>query len=489
MLLMDSQNNSLFFAEESNRETEDVELLKRIHTRDEIAFEHLYDKYASIIYSLLMRVLKSVTDADDIMHDIFLNIWNKPSDFEKASQSIFSQIIGIARARALRRKKDKESYKHFHRGDIRNFALYAEPVKPSSNAGYNLPHDTLSIVDTIKKMDSKQQQIFALAFYEGCTSNQIFEVMGISVDRIKILLQTSLISFKSSLMIEKQSTDSINDKYFELCALYCIDFLQGSELLELEGHLASRCTVCNREIVIFKEIIALLTLALQPISPPGELKERILFSSRLASVVKSNSVVSENESVQQTMKHEEPEILKVEKHSRMITWLVIGMILMILGFGYYIYSLLKTMNEQRIFENRQQSLISDLIDGLEGKNAIIGILGAPRVEIISLNSTDSSMAAYGKVFWDPDSGEAIVQVSGLPVISPKQNYNIWIELHNETINVGCFSITHPNDDEKLLKIELKNIKKSEIGEFFITIESKDARSVPTGTKVLTGFKQ
>ncbi len=279
-----------------------------------------------------------------------------------------------------------------------------------------------------------------------------------------------------------------DDKYLGFCALYAIDSLEGADLQEFKLHLKSVCDLCGREISEIKETMALLSTALPQISPSQELKERVLFSARLSQVVKGNVAKPDTSAPPPLSQQEEIVLLPKRRQPVLIIWLIIAMILIIVGFGAYIYSLFKSMNEQHKYSIAQQSKIASLVNDLEQKNAVIDFLESPNVDIVILKGSDIDPPVRGKIFWDLKTGEAILHVSGLPVVSLDKVYQLWASIRKKPYSVGTFSITSSSKRENFFKVMLPNVtSKEEIEEFFITSEVKGGSAILSGEKYLSSL--
>ena len=60
-----------------------MELLKAIAARDEAALAQLYDRYRVILFGLLMRILNNREEAEDVLQEVFLQVWRKAEDFDE----------------------------------------------------------------------------------------------------------------------------------------------------------------------------------------------------------------------------------------------------------------------------------------------------------------------------------------------------------------------------------------------------------------------
>ena len=64
-------------------QTTDVDLLKAIVRQDERALADLYDRYRVILFGLLVRILNSREEAEDVLQEVFLQVWRRAADFDE----------------------------------------------------------------------------------------------------------------------------------------------------------------------------------------------------------------------------------------------------------------------------------------------------------------------------------------------------------------------------------------------------------------------
>ena len=176
---------------------EDLAFLKRIRDGDEAALSSLYDKYSHLLYSLSMRILRSVDDAEDILHDVFLELWNKSDTYQSTKGSFYAWLIALTRNRALARKRSMGIQKQHHPDDINKISLHTEfghkelSVTPLVNEKRNL------ISGTMKQLSKEERQALALAYYEGYSQSEIAEMVKLPVDVIKFRIDDALTTISS----------------------------------------------------------------------------------------------------------------------------------------------------------------------------------------------------------------------------------------------------------------------------------------------------
>lgn len=82
-------------------ETDDMGLLSRIQSGDQEAMSALFDRYGTMVYSVALRVLKDTGEAEDVMQEIFVQVWKNPSAFVSGRGSLGGWLVVVARNRSI----------------------------------------------------------------------------------------------------------------------------------------------------------------------------------------------------------------------------------------------------------------------------------------------------------------------------------------------------------------------------------------------------
>ena len=124
-------NSGMDVSTEAARPTpeEDGELLTRVLRGDEGAMAVLFDRYSKIVYSVSLRVLRDTASAEDVMQEIFMQIWRNPNSFVSTKGSLGGWLAVVARNRSidtLRRKRPSEQVEEMNLASSYNLADEAE---------------------------------------------------------------------------------------------------------------------------------------------------------------------------------------------------------------------------------------------------------------------------------------------------------------------------------------------------------------------------
>ena len=84
---------------------DDAELLRRAASGDQAALGELYDRYAGVVYSLCLRILRSRDDADEVLVDIFAELWARAGRYDRSRGTVMGYLLTLARSRAIDRHR------------------------------------------------------------------------------------------------------------------------------------------------------------------------------------------------------------------------------------------------------------------------------------------------------------------------------------------------------------------------------------------------
>ena len=88
----------------------DETLMAMIQRRELIAISHLHDRYASTLKALIMRVLHNDAESDDMLQEIFVEIWDRAGSYDPAKGKALGWIVTLTRRRAIDRLRKREAY-------------------------------------------------------------------------------------------------------------------------------------------------------------------------------------------------------------------------------------------------------------------------------------------------------------------------------------------------------------------------------------------
>ncbi len=178
----------------------DVDLMTGIQAGDADALSQLYDRYNGIVKALVLRIIHNETEADDLLQEVFLEIWNQAKNFSAQKGKPLGWMVTLTRRRAIDALRKKQAYA---RAEER---LQAEPELQPLAWVQNTTVEDIRAGDTraimakvISSLPEAQQQVIDLAFFRGMSQREIAAHTNIPLGTVKTRLELGLKKIYDSL--------------------------------------------------------------------------------------------------------------------------------------------------------------------------------------------------------------------------------------------------------------------------------------------------
>jgi RNA polymerase sigma-70 factor (ECF subfamily) len=171
---------------------DDATLLALVRRGDEQAMASLYDRYSKMVYSVSLRVLRDPASAEDVLQEVFMQVWRSPERFIAVRGSFGGWLTVVTRNRsidALRRKRPTDT--------IDDISL-ASNYDLASEAERNTMADRARAV--IVKLPADQRKTLEMAFFDGLTHSEIAEMTGDPLGTVKTRIRSALISLRKAFL-------------------------------------------------------------------------------------------------------------------------------------------------------------------------------------------------------------------------------------------------------------------------------------------------
>ena len=171
----------------------DAALVARIVQRDESALAALYDRYSGMLSSVLNRILRDSQAAEEILQDIFYQLWRSATQFDASRGSLPGWLLVIARNRAISRlrRHNPASGEEL----LENTVVLATNLE-STIAQQQLVGKVKGALDSLPK---EQRAAIELAYFEGLTHSEIAERTGDPLGTVKTRLRSAVETLKRNL--------------------------------------------------------------------------------------------------------------------------------------------------------------------------------------------------------------------------------------------------------------------------------------------------
>jgi RNA polymerase sigma-70 factor (ECF subfamily) len=173
-------------------DAEDVELLRAVARGDEAAFARVYDRYGAILLGLMLRILRSRPEAEDVLQEVFLQVWQQARTFDPARGRAFTWLATLARSRAIDRLRAVDSRE-------RAAQRSAEDGQPPVAATQGWADEEAirseraeAVRAALAELPEEQRQVLVLAYLDGMSQSEIAAAKNQPLGTVKTRTRTGL---------------------------------------------------------------------------------------------------------------------------------------------------------------------------------------------------------------------------------------------------------------------------------------------------------
>ena len=178
----------------------DPALLANIVKGDQQAFTQLYDHSSTLLYTLAFRILGDRDEADELLQDVYLEVWRKVARYDIGRGTPIAWLITLTRSRAIDRLRARTV-----RGKSATTAMDAKGSSRVADLGPS-PYETqadqelrIAVGNAITSLPAAQQQAIELAYYEGLSHNEIAARLNQPLGTVKTRIKLGMSKLRESL--------------------------------------------------------------------------------------------------------------------------------------------------------------------------------------------------------------------------------------------------------------------------------------------------
>lgn len=186
---------------------DDVYLLQRIRQKDAQALSQLYDRYARLVFSLVLRIVKQVELAEDVTQEVFWRVWEKADQYHPSRGSVRAWLLYIARNRALdlvrRRQRRPLDARHLPE---EGWGEIAEPDPGPEDLAVQA-WERQRVREALSRLTEEQRTVLLLAYFEGLSHQQIAQHLRLPLGTVKSRLRAAMQMLRRYLVEEEHPSN------------------------------------------------------------------------------------------------------------------------------------------------------------------------------------------------------------------------------------------------------------------------------------------
>lgn len=177
----------------------DEELMQRVADSDERAFQTLYDRFSPPLFALLRQMLDDEKDAEDVLQEGFLYLWDRAKNFDPSRAKAFTWATVIFRHKAIDRiRSQSRRYRMTERAAVELPTLLGSAPAQADDEATAQDQRSL-LAKALLALPSEQRNLIECAFLKGLTHHSISESLGLPLGTVKTNIRRGLIRLRDIL--------------------------------------------------------------------------------------------------------------------------------------------------------------------------------------------------------------------------------------------------------------------------------------------------
>lgn len=178
---------------EGGPETDEA-LVRAVANGDTRALAALYDRHAPLMLGLARRIVGGKAEAEDIVHDVFVEAWRRAADYDHARGTVKAWLLLRTRSRAIDFRKSAGVSRTVPTGDNAWLATLIDPRAEQSEAP-----DRARLRNVLVALTTDQREVLLLGYFEGLSSSEIANKVGIPIGTVKSRMAAALNALREAL--------------------------------------------------------------------------------------------------------------------------------------------------------------------------------------------------------------------------------------------------------------------------------------------------
>ena len=184
--------------EPQTAEDPQAQLLRRIAAQDRDALAELYDQVGGLLYSTALRILGDGHEAEEVIQDVFVQIWEKASKFDPAMGVANYWALSITRNRAIDRLRSRQRrsrlMSEFEESGAAEISAASDPSIARLSG-----EELANVRGALSQLPADQRQAIEMAFFGGMTHQEVAERLKEPLGTVKARIRRGMLKLRESL--------------------------------------------------------------------------------------------------------------------------------------------------------------------------------------------------------------------------------------------------------------------------------------------------
>ncbi len=171
------------------------ELIALLRQKNQKAFSYLYDNYSRAMYGVIFNIVKNDNDAEDILQNAFLKIWNNFEAYKEEKGRLFTWMLNLVRNTAIDFTRTTAA-KVGAKIQTIDHNVYEVNKQHQQKASY----DHIGLRAAVNDLEEEHQAIIELAYYQGYTQEEIAAKLNMPLGTVKTRVRQAITYLRNKIV-------------------------------------------------------------------------------------------------------------------------------------------------------------------------------------------------------------------------------------------------------------------------------------------------
>jgi RNA polymerase sigma-70 factor (ECF subfamily) len=174
----------------------EIELLERVGQGDTRSFEKLYDRLSGVLFSTAYRVLNNQVATEDVLQDVFIQIWDKAPLYNPALGKPLTWAMTLTRNKAIDRLRSTQRRNRLQENAQSESEILEQFDDRSSFEAVASAESGNMVRRAVAKLSKDQRQVIELAFFSSMTQTEIAKRLKLPLGTIKARIRRGMLKLR-----------------------------------------------------------------------------------------------------------------------------------------------------------------------------------------------------------------------------------------------------------------------------------------------------
>jgi RNA polymerase sigma-70 factor (ECF subfamily) len=184
---------------EDRERTADIQRVTTMASGDAAGLAALYDRHATAIYSLALRIVREEGDAEDVVQEVFAQAWRQAGRYDARRGSVIAWLLIMTRTRAIDRLRMRQARPDRAAAPDPSMLEQLASTDEDPSSGLVAEQEALRVRDALQTLPMLQRVAIELAFFEGLSQSEIAERLEQPLGTVKTRIRLGLLKLRDVL--------------------------------------------------------------------------------------------------------------------------------------------------------------------------------------------------------------------------------------------------------------------------------------------------